>query len=243
MDRGYGDHGLFETGQAYRGVKPEDQFTLASGVRVGLAKATGTGRHWDGKPSAAGAFDAKADVGAVLAAFGLDVNKIQLTRDAPAWFHPGRSGVVRLGPKVLIAQFGELHPVALKALGIDTPVIAFEVFLDAIPAAKKKPTRAKPALDATDLQPVRRDFAFVLDRDVAAADVVKAAEGVDRKLIAAVSVFDQFEGGSLGDGKKSLAIEVTLQPKDKALTAEEIDALAAKLVAQVKKATGGEVRG
>lgn len=243
LDRGYGDHGLFEVGQAYRGVKPEDQFALASGVRVGLARASGSGRHWDGKSSAAGTFDAKADVGGVVAAFGLDVNKIQLTRDAPAWFHPGRSGVVRLGPKVLIAQFGELHPDALKSLGINSPVSAFEVFLDAIPAQKKRPTRAKPALDATDLQPVRRDFAFVLDRDVAAADVVKAAEGVDRKLIAAVSVFDLFEGGSLGEGKKSLAIEVTLQPKDKALTAEEIDALAVKLVAQVKKATGGEVRG
>ena len=243
LDRGYGDHGLFEVGQAYRGVRPEDQHGLASGVRVGLAKAAGTGRAWDAKPSAAGAFDAKADAGAVLAALGFDVNRLQVTRDTPAWFHPGRSGLVRLGPKAMIAQFGELHPDALRALGIDTPVIAFEIFLDAIPEQKKKRTRAKPLLDVADLQPVRRDFAFVLDRDVAAADVVKAAEGVDRKLIAGVTVFDLFDGGNLGDGKKSLAIEVMLQPKDKALTAEEIDAISVKLVAQVKKATGGEVRG
>ena len=243
LDRGYGDHGLFEVGQAYRGVKPEEQMMLASGVRAGLAKVSGNGRFWDAKQTSAGAMDAKADVGAVLAAFGLDVNKIQVTRDAPAWFHPGRSGVVRLGPKVTLAHFGELHPDALKAFGITGPIAAFEVFLDAIPASKKKATRAKPPLEAAELQTVRRDFAFVLDRDVAAADVVKAAEAVDRKLIAGVSVFDVFEGGNLGDGKKSLAIEVTLHPKEKALTAEEIEGVAAKVVAHVKKATGGDVRG
>ena len=242
LDRAYGDHGLFELGQAYRGVRPEDQFVLASGVRVGLSRAEGANRHWEGKATVANAFDAKADVGAILAAQGLDINKLQVTRDAPAWFHPGRSGVVRMGPKVVIAHFGEMHPEALKALGLDGPVMAFEVFLDAIPAQKKKATKAKPALDMADLQPVRRDFAFVLDRDVAAADVVKAAEGVDRKLISSVSLFDVFEGGSLGDGKKSLAIEVTLQPREKALTAEEIDAVAAKIVLQVSKATGGVVR-
>jgi len=243
LDRGYGDHGLFELGQAYRGTRPEDQFMLASGVRVGLARAEGASRHWDGSAKSANAFDAKADVGAILAAQGLDINKLQVVAEAPAWFHPGRSGVVRMGPKVVIAHFGEMHPEALKALTVDGPVVAFEVFLDAIPAQKKKATKAKSALDASDLQPVRRDFAFVLDRDVAAADVVKAAEGVDRKLISGVSLFDVFEGGSLGAGKKSLAIEVTLQPREKPLTAEEIDAVAAKIVAQVSKATGGVVRG
>ena len=243
LDRGYGDHGLFEAGQGYRGVKPEDQFVLASGVRAGLARADGSSRHWDAKPAAAGAFDAKADIGAVLAVQGLDINKLQVSRDAPAWFHPGRSGCVRMGPKLAIAHFGELHPEALKALGVDGPVAGFEIFLDAFPAQKKRPTRAKPALDAADLQPVRRDFAFVLDRDVAASDVVRAAESVDRKLIAGVSLFDVFEGGSLGDGKKSLAIEVTLQPRDKPLTAEEIDTVAARIIAQVGKATGGVVRG
>ena len=243
LDRGYGDHGLFEVGQVYRGVAPEDQLMLASGVRVGLAKSGGIGRHWQGKSAAAGAFDVKADAGAVLAGFGLDINRIQLTRDAPAWFHPGRSGLVRLGPKVVLAQFGELHPDALKSFGLDGPVAGFELFLDALPAAKKKVTRAKPPLEASDLQPVRRDFAFVLDQGVAASDVVRAAEGADRKLIAGVSVFDLFEGGNLGESKKSLAIEVMLQPRDKAMTAEEIDAVAGKIVAAVKKATGGEVRG
>ncbi len=243
LDRGYGDHGLFELGQAYRGTKPDDQFVLASGVRTGLAKTEGSTRHWSQMPGAANAFDVKADVGAVLAAHGLDINKLQVAANAPDWFHPGRSGVVRMGPKTIIAQFGELHPETLKALGLTGPLVAFEVFLDTIPVAKRKPTRAKPALDSADLQPVRRDFAFVLDRDVAASDVVRAAEGVDRKLIAGVSLFDVFESESLGEGKKSLAIEVTLQPREKPLSAEEIDAVAAKIVSQVGKATGGVVRG
>ena len=243
LDRALGDHGLFEIGQAYRGTAREDQLMLASGVRAGLSREGGNGRHWSRKAEAAGVHDVKADVASVLAVGGLDVNKLQVTRDAPAWFHPGRSGVVRMGPKVVLAQFGELHPDTLKALGASGPMAAFEVFLDAIPASKKRPTRAKPAPEISDLQPVRRDFAFVLDRDVAAADVVKAAEGVDRKLITGVTVFDRFEGGSLGAGKTSLAIEVTLQPREKALTAEEIDAVAAKIVAQVAKSTGGVVRG
>jgi phenylalanyl-tRNA synthetase beta chain len=242
LDRGYGDHALFEIGQAYRSPLPEGQMILASGVRTGLASASGIGRHWETKATEAGPFDVKADAGAVLAIMGLDINRIQITRDAPAWFHPGRSGAVRLGPKVVLAHFGELHPETLKALGLDDAAMAFELFLDAVPPAKKKPTRAKPPLEATDLQSVRRDFAFVLDRSVAASDVVRAAEGVDRKLITGVSVFDLFEGGNIGEGKKSLAIEVTLQPRDKAMTAEEIDAVAGKIIAQVKKATGGEVR-
>jgi len=243
LDRGYGDHGLFEVGQAYRGVVPDGQLSLVSGVRSGLAKVAGLGRHWEGKSDAAGPFDVKADLGSVLAAFGHDINRLQITRDVPSWFHPGRSGMVRLGPKVILAQFGELHPDALRALGLDAPAAAFELFLDAVPAPKRRPTRAKALLETADLQPVRRDFAFVLDRSVAAADVVRAAEGVDRKLIASVSVFDLFEGGNLGAGKKSLAIEVTLQPRDKAMTAEEIDAVAGRIVASVKKTTGGDVRG
>ena len=242
-DRGLGDHGLFEVGQIYRGTRPEEQLRAAAAVRTSLSRGAGSGRHWQAGGTTADAFEAKADIGAVLSHFGLDINKLQVTREAPEWFHPGRSGAVRMGPKVVLAHFGELHPQALKAQGVDAPVIGFELFLDQVPAAKKRPTRAKPALEAADLQPVRRDLAFVLDRDVAAADVVKAAEGIDRKLISGVTVFDVFEGGSLGAGKKSLAIEVTLQPREKALTAEEIDAVAARIVAQVKKATGGEVRG
>jgi phenylalanyl-tRNA synthetase beta chain len=242
-NRGFADAALFELGQAYRGEAPEDQFVAAAGIRAGTAKLAGSGRHWDGTVAEVGVFDAKADVVAVLTALGFDPAKAQIMRDAPAWYHPGRSGVVRFGPKVVLAHFGELHPATLKALDVAAPVVGFEIFLDAVPAQKAK-SRTKPPLDAADLLPVRRDFAFVLDASVSAGDVVRAARSADKTLIESVSVFDVFEGGALaGEGKKSLAIEVTLQPTTETLTDKDIEAVAQKIVAAVKAATGGEIRG
>ena len=240
-NRGFADVALFEIGQAYIGIEPDQQLLLASGVRVGQARLLGQGRHWSGNAGEAGVFDVKADVMATLAALGLDATRMPITRDAPAWFHPGRSGTLRLGPKVVLAHFGEMHPGALKALDVEGPAAAFEIFLNALPAEKKK-GRARPPFAAADLLPVRRDFAFVLEDKVAAADVVRAAAGADKALITDVLVFDLFEGASLGAGKKSLAIEVTLQPRDKTLTDAEIDAVSSKVVAEVKRVTGGEVR-
>ena len=211
-------------------------------MRAGTAKLAGSGRHWDGAAGEVDLFDAKADVVAVLAALGFDAGKAQVTRDAPDWYHPGRSGTLRLGPKLVLAHFGELHPATLKALDGDAPLVAFEIFLDAVPPEKAR-GRAKPPLEAADLLPVRRDFAFVLDAAVAAGDVMRAALSADKALIETVSVFDVFEGGALGDaGKKSLAIEVTLQPKAETLTDEDIGAVSERIVAAVKKATGGEIR-
>ncbi len=241
-NRGFGDAAMFELGQAYRGEKPEDQYLSASGVRSGTAKVGGSGRHWDGAAMDVDLYDAKSDVVAVLTALGLDIGKPQVTRDAPGWYHPGRSGTLRLGPKTVLAHFGEIHPATLKALDIEGPVAAFEIFLDAIPAQKAK-SRAKPRLDANDLMPVRRDFAFLLDKGVAAGDVVRAAAGADKALIREVSVFDVFEGGALEkEGKKSLAIEVMLQPVSETLTDKDIEAVSAKIAAAVKAATGGEIR-
>jgi len=157
------------------------------------------------------------------------------------WFHPGRSAALKLGPKVTLAHFGELHPETLDAMGVSGPVAAFEVFIAAVPPERKKGL-AKGAIEAADLLPVRRDFAFVLDADVPAGDVVRAAMAADKKLITGVSVFDVFEGKALGAGKKSLALEVTLQPREKTLTDEEIEAAAARIIAEVRKTTGGEIR-
>jgi len=242
-NRGFADAALFELGQAYRGDSPEDQYLAASGVRSGTARLMGSGRHWDGAAGEVDVFDAKADVFSVIAALGLDPNKAQITRDAPAWFHPGRSGTLRLGPKVVLAHFGEFHPETLRTLDVAPPAVGFEIFLDALPPEKRK-SRAKAPLDAADLLPVRRDFAFVLDRSVAAGDVMRAAAGADRALIQDVAVFDVFSGGNLAEeGKKSLAIEVTLQPTVETLTDKDIDAVAQKVIAAVKKATGGEIRG
>lgn len=242
-NRGNSDVALFELGQAYQGVKPEDQLMIAAGVRSGTARLTGGGRHWDGAAKPVSVFDAKEDVAAVLASLGLDASKVQITPDAPEWYHPGRSGTLRLGPKVVLAHFGEFHPGLLKSLDVDGPLVGFELFLDRLPPEKKRSSQ-RPPLAVTDLMPVRRDLAFVLDASVAAGDVVRAALGADKKLISGVNVFDVFEGGNLAaEGKKSLAIEVTLQPVNATLTDKEIEAVTEKVIAAVGKATGGEIRG
>ncbi len=241
-NRGLADVALFELGQAYRGEKPEDQYLSAAGVRAGTARLAGSGRHWDGNAAPVGVFDVKADVFAALAALGIDPAKAQITRDAPHWYHPGRSGALKLGPKTVLAYFGEIHPATLKTLDVESPVSAFEIFLDALPPEKKK-SRAKPPLATSDLLPVTRDLAFIVPKDVAAGDVVKAAANSDKSLIKAVNVFDVFEGGSLAaDGKKSVAIEVTIQPATETLTDQAIETITQKIITDVKKATGGDLR-
>jgi phenylalanyl-tRNA synthetase beta chain len=241
-DRGYSDLALFEVGQVYRGDRPEDQLIAASAIRSGTSTVAGSGRHWQGRASAPSVFDVKADALALLDILGLAPDKVQVTADAPAWFHPGRSGAIRQGPKQVIGTFGELHPKILEALGADGPMAGFEVILDAIPTPRARPTKTKPPLDLSAFQPVRRDFAFVVARDVAAAKIVRAAESADRKLIVAVNVFDVFESDALGPDAKSVAIEVTMQPIDRTLTDSEIEAAAGKIVAAVTSATGGSLR-
>jgi phenylalanyl-tRNA synthetase beta chain len=241
-DRGFADGALFELGQAYRGPLPDDQFIAAAGVRFGHSALAGSGRDWSGEAPEADVFAVKADAVAALAALGIDQGNLTVTREAPSWFHPGRSGALKLGPKVTLGVFGELHPDLLAKLGLDAPMAAFELYLDEIPAAKRK-SLTRPAPDAVDLQAVKRDFAFLLDAEVAAAEVIRAALGADRALITDVGVFDVFTGQGVPQGKKSLAIEVTLQPREKTLTDAEIEAVAAKIVAAVQKATGGELRG
>lgn len=243
-NRAANDLALFELGQAYRGPELKDQYVSACGVRTGTSRLAGSGRHWE-KSGEIGTnlFDVKADVVAALAALGIDANKAQTTREAPAWYHPGRSAALKLGPKTILAYFGEIHPATLKALDVEGPVVAFEIFLDALPPEKKK-SRAKSALPASDLLPVTRDFAFIVGRDIGAGDIVKAAANADKALVQSVNVFDVFEGGQLAaDGKKSVAIEVTLQPATETLTDAAIDAIASKIIADVQKATGGEIRG
>ncbi|MEC9368058.1 MAG: phenylalanine--tRNA ligase subunit beta [Pseudomonadota bacterium] len=241
-DRGFADVALFEVGQAYRGDAPEDQYVAASGVRAGAAGLSGAGRHWSAPAQAVDVYDAKADALAVLAAFGFEETKLQVVQGGPDWFHPGKCGTLQLGPKAVLAHFGELHPATLKALDADGPMAAFEIYLDAVPAPRKA-SRSRPALEAADLQAVRRDFAFLLDASVPAGDVLRAARGADKALIADATVFDVFTGKGVPEGKKSLAIEVTLQPRDATLTDAEIEAVAAKVVAAVVKATKGELRG
>ena len=240
-DRGFPDVALFEVGQIFRGDEPADQLVAASGVRHGLASSTGLGRHWSGSATA-DALDAKADAFAVLAAAGAPMQALQVVAGGPGWLHPGRSGTIQIGPQNVLGYFGELHPRAVEQLGADGPLIAFEVILDRIPDAKQRPTRARPAIELSAFQPVSRDFAFIVDRGVKAGDIVRAAQGVDRKLVTGVTVFDVYEGKGIDDGKKSVAIAVTIQPREKTLTDQEIDAVATKIVAEVTKKTGGTLR-
>jgi phenylalanyl-tRNA synthetase beta chain len=240
-DRGYPHTALFEVGQIFRGDQPQDQFIAASGVRRALAKGSGIGRHWAGA-GPVDALDAKADALAVLAAAGAPAAALQVATGGPAWFHPGRSGTIQIGPQNVLGHFGELHPKALAALDAEGPLVCFEVILERIPEARAKPTRAKPPLELSPFQPVERDFAFVVDRAVKAADLVRAAQSAERKLIASVNVFDVYEGEGIAPGKKSIALAVTLQPRDKTMTDQEIDAVAAKIVAEVIRRTGGTLR-
>lgn len=236
-DRGRDDLALFEVAPVYAGDRPEDQETAATGARL-----SNPPRHWQGAPPRADVFTVKADALAALEAAGANVGQLQTAAAAPAWFHPGRSGVLRLGPKNVLAHFGEIHPRVLRAMEVDGPVHAFEVFLDRIPAARARPAKTKPALDAAALLPLTRDFAFVVDAATQAETLVRAVQGADKKLIARVALFDVYEGKGVPEGKKSLAVEVTIQPREKTLTDEEIEALSARIVAQVEKATGGTLR-
>jgi len=242
-DRGFGDVALFEVSGTYEGDTPAAQRRVAAGIRRGTARLDGAGRSWSGNAGAVGVFDAKADALAALEACGAPVDRLQIEAGAPGWYHPGRSGVIKLGPKTVLGTFGEFHPRTLEALDISGPVAGFEVFIDAVPEPKAKPTRTKPKLELSAFQAVKRDFAFVVDKAVEAGTLTRAAAGADKKLITGVSVFDVFEGASLGEGKKSVAIEVSIQPVERTLTDEDFEALAARIVENVKKQTGGVLRG
>ena len=242
-DRGFADAALFEVGQIFRGDQPADQFTAAAGVRRALAKPSGIGRHWSKLDGDVDAFDAKADALAVLTAAGAPPSALQIVPGGPSWYHPGRSGAIQIGPQNVLGHFGELHPSALEALDAEGPLVAFEVILERLPEPKAKATRAKPALELSPFHPVERDFAFVVERSVKAADVVRAAQSADRKLISGVTVFDVYEGPGIEPGKKSIAIAVALQPRERTMTDAEIEALADKIVAEVGKRTGGVLRG
>lgn len=243
QNRGLADVGLFEVGQVFLSDAPEGQRTYATAIRTATARADGAGRHWQGKAEKASVYDAKADLAALLDALGSDIEKLQIVAEPAPWSHPGRGGRVQLGPKVILGWFGELHPALVAELDLTGPVAAFELDLDALPEPKKKATRAKPALALSAFQPVSRDFAFVVDETVEAAAILRAARGADKALIADVTVFDVFTGTHVGAGRKSVAIEVTLQPREKTLTDEEIEAVGGKIVAAVEKATGGTLRG
>ena len=235
--RGFADMGLFEVGHAFQGGEPGEQHVQIAGVLIGR---TGP-KDVHGEARDVDVYDAKADAEAVLAAIGAPA-KVQILRGGEGWWHPGRHGRICLGPKKVLGVFGELHPKVLRDLDIKGPAVGFVIYPEQVPEPKKKST-TRPALVATDLQAVDRDFAFVVDADVDALTLVNAAAGADKALISGVRVFDEFIGGSLGEGKKSIALTVRLQPLETTLKDADIAAVAAKVVEKVTKATGGVLRG
>jgi phenylalanyl-tRNA synthetase beta chain len=235
-DRGFPDIGVFEIGPVYRSTSETGQGLYASGLRAGLVMP----RHWAGPQRAADVYDAKADAMAALEAAGVAIQGIQASTGAASWYHPGRSGVLRLGQAAL-GQFGEVHPGLMQKLDLRGPAVGFEIFLDALPPVKET-GHQKSLADLSDLMPVRRDFAFVMDAGVEAEKLVKAVKLVDRALIDDVTVFDLYEGEHVGAGRKSLALEVRLQPRDKTLTDADIEAVSQKIIAAAQKATGAVLR-
>ena len=239
--RALSDIALFEVGQVFLGPGENDQRVAAAAVRRGRAKADGEGRHWSGG-ALVDVFDAKRDAMTVLSAFGVSPNAVQVVPGGPAFLHPGRAATLQFGPKTVIGWFGQLHPSALEALDAEGPIVAFEIILDAVPAPKARPTKAKPKLDRSDFMAVERDLAFVVDAGVRAGDIVRAAESAERSLVAKIGVFDVYQGDGLPEGSKSIAIHVILQPRDRTLTDAEIDAAMSKIVAEVSRRTGAALR-
>lgn len=236
-NRGLRDLGLFEIGPVFAGIAPKDQRIVAAGLRSGDAR----GRHWAEAARPVDAYDAKADALAVLELLEAPVANLQVTPDAPGWYHPGRSASLRLGANVL-AHFGEIHPAIAAALDAEMPLVGFEIHLSAVPQPKKAPTTARPPLQLNPLQAVKRDFAFQVAVDVTADRIVRAARGADKALIVDATVFDVYTGTHVEPGQKSVALAVTIQPQDRTLTDVEIEAIGARVVEAVAKATNATVR-
>lgn len=235
--RGLLDCALFEVGPVFSGDRPQDQRTAVAGVLAPHAA-----RDW-AKGGEDDVYAIKGHVMALLEELGAPVGSLQVVQGtAASWWHPGRSARIQLGPKTVLAEFGAMHPGVLKALDVDGPIYAFEIWLEAIPEPKRAGTKARPPLNLSPLMPLSRDFAFVVDRDRAAGDLARAAQGADKALITEARVFDVYEGPGVPDGSKSVAIEVLVQPRHKTLADAEIEALSAKVVAAVEKATGGKLR-
>ncbi|WP_455476028.1 phenylalanine--tRNA ligase subunit beta [Bartonella sp. B17] len=241
-DRGFPDLALFEVASIYEGDTPDKQQRVAGGVRRGTERFEGAGRFWNGNAAAVDVFDAKADALAVLEACGIDINKIQIEAGAPDWYHPGRSGVMKLGSKVILGFFGVFHPATLEKLDVNGSLCGFEIFLDQIPMSKKKATKSRSPLKLSPFQMVHRDFAFIVDKTVASSLIVRAAREADKKFIHSVQVFDLFEDSMLGENKKSIAVEISIQPIERTLTDEDLENLALKVIKNVTKATGACLR-
>ena len=242
-DRGIADVALFEVGQVFTSDKLEGQQTRMTIVRRGTAKAQGAGRHWDGTAQPVDFFDVKADVLALLAQLGVATGGLQIVANGADYLHPGRSAKLQFGSKLVIGVMGEVHPRVLKALDVKGTIVVAEIILDLLPQQKQRATRAKSKLTLHAIQAVERDFAFVVDENMSAGEVIKAIQNTDRTLIQDVRLFDVYQGEHIAKGQKSLAVSVVLQPQNKTFTDADIEAMSAKIIGEVSKKTGATLRG
>jgi len=236
IDRGLGDVALMEIGPAFRNATPDGQDMMATGLRIGAASP----RHWQGGHRPVDVYDVKADALSVLEMAGTPVENLQITPDAPGYYHPGRSACLRLGKEIL-GYFGELHPQISEHFGVTSRIVAFEIFVDRLPLPRKNSGPARPLLKISPLQPVRRDFAFVVAQDLPADKVVRAIMAADKNLIQQVDIFDVYRGPGVADGFQSLALAITLQPQDQTLSDQQLEALSLQVVAAVAH-IGGKLR-
>ena len=236
--RGVTSIALFEVGPQYESTEPDGQRMVAAGIRAGQKNR----RHWKHASREIDLYDAKSDALAALDAASVPIDKLVTMGDTPSWYHPGRSGTIRLGPKTILANFGEIHPGILKKMGVQSPMTGFEVFLDNIPKSRKSGHPTKPPLEASNLQSVARDFAFLVERSVSADAILSAARTADKTFIKEVRIFDLFEGTGLKPGQKSIAISVMMKPTEKTMTDSEIDSISDRIVTAVCKSTGATLR-
>ena len=233
--KGYTDIGIFEVGPGFLGVEQDEQITIASGLRIGTHRSEGSGKDWQGFQKVS-VFDAKEDVISVLELLNLNLESHKVERTAPDHYHPGRSGQIVTGGGDILASFGELHPKIIKTKDFKVAV-AFEIYIDSINKQKIK-SNLKIAPEISNLQPLKRDFSFVVSSDTEAQTIINTAKQSDKSFIKDVKIFDQF----LGENEKSIAIEVIIQPKEVTLTDEQIESISKKIIKSVEDKTKGKLR-
>ena len=237
-DRGIKNIALFEAGNQFKSDIPEGQIYVVAGIRRGQNHD----RHWQNRPEDVDVYDAKAYAIAILSSIGVNTDNAQIVAEAPSWYHPGRSGVIRLGPKNIMAYFGEIHPTILKKMNVKGPMVGFEIMIGNIPLPRSQSGNSRGPLKVSDYQSVERDFAFVVDKSMPAERLIKVVSSVNKKLIDNISIFDVYQGAGVDDDKKSIAINVKLQPFDKTMTDEEIEAFSKQVIDAVSGKIGGTLR-
>ena len=242
LDKGQKDISLFEVSNCYSGVNPEDQFEFASGVRLGKAISHGGNTDWRGNSRDYDSFDAKEDIITILRSAGIDDSNYKITQDAPKYYHPGKSGVIRQGPMNILGHFGEIHPTILTDLDIDTPIFAFEIFLDKISSKTRNKLRVRPGFTISNFMPVSRDFAFIVDKDTKAEEILNVIKRIKNTMIEDIKIFDIYSGKNIPKNKKSIGVNVIIQPYEKTLTDLEIEEISRMIISEIGNKFEAEIR-